>query len=629
MSIQTLSKRFAVAIAICLILQTVGTQNFANPAAPARADSPPEGNEPSAQGERPFQLPFAEPSGPATWMLGQPYGNTTGAYYRRHTLYAASGGIHFGLDLSAPCGTDVLAIADGVVFAVDGPYGAAPHNLMIDHPQLGYASMYGHLLEAPRLAPGQRVEQGELIAVVGDSEGNCHRRPHLHLELRDLEYHARKYNPIPLIEADWDSLALTGSSGLSFMRDLAEPRKWQTLYDQPEAWTGGPIVNEFEDTWPFDWSKREPSAVGLASPEEATTPHTPSPPTDPLLETSVGRQITRGECCTKPHWSEDSTQVHFVDRPTPDEPLGVWGVDLKQPDAVPRLIEERLAIFSPDGNLIAYPDRENGLAIVQRLGDGQRWEVDTQEHAVSFTPDSRGLIWTTFDEDAPWDTREETIWLADLDGGNSQAILSARRTDSIDWLSDDELLMAQGYPDTSDVRLFKLSVSDSTQTTLREGTRMRGLALSPDKRHLVYYVRFEPDDAQNGVWLMDLHNPAQPAQRLPFFATYRWRDDHRLIYVPLDPGSASHDFYEYDVLTGQTRPLFPGGSGLKIANNDWQVSPDGRSIALVAANGTELDGIWILDIAASGSAFAGYNSNAVLSGQVISGEQRVGGSAQE
>jgi len=69
-----------------------------------------------------------------------------------------------------------------------------------------------------------------------------------------------------------------------------------------------------------------------------------------------------------------------------------------------------------------------------------------------------------------------------------------------------------------------------------------------------------------------------------------------LIYVPFEPDATQHDFYEYDTRTGQTRPLFPSGTGLTIANNDWQVSPDGRWIALVAANGLALDGIWVLDI---------------------------------
>jgi hypothetical protein len=206
------------------------------------------------------------------------------------------------------------------------------------------------------------------------------------------------------------------------------------------------------------------------------------------------------------------------------------------------------------------------------------------------------LIWTAYDEDEPWDTREETIWLANLDGGNARAIFSSQRSDLIAWLSNDELLMVQGFEDTSDVELFKLSVKDGAQTTLLEGPRMRGLALSPDKRRLVYYVQFEPDAEKNGVWLLDLQAPTQAAQKLPFFGTYRWRDDQRLIYVPLEQDAAWHDFYEYNLQSGQSRPLFPDGTNLTIANNDWGVSPDGSKIALVAAKGAELDGIWVVEI---------------------------------
>jgi hypothetical protein len=69
-----------------------------------------------------------------------------------------------------------------------------------------------------------------------------------------------------------------------------------------------------------------------------------------------------------------------------------------------------------------------------------------------------------------------------------------------------------------------------------------------------------------------------------------------LIYVPFDPLATYHDFYEYNVVTGQEYPLFPDGTQLTIANNDWQVSPDGRKIAMVAASGMELDGIWVHEI---------------------------------
>ncbi|MEM7034653.1 MAG: M23 family metallopeptidase [Chloroflexota bacterium] len=205
---------------------------------------------------RPFILPFAVPPGPDTWVFGQTYGNTVAAYFQRFTTYGRSGGIHFGLDLAARCGTEIVAIADGVVFAIDGPFGSPPHNLMIDHPQLGYASMYGHLLEAPDLIPGQQVQQGEVIALSGDSFATCDRRPHLHLEIRDLN-HSIKYNPLTLINANWDNLALLRPFGNRLQRDMTEPRKWQNIYEQPSVFTAGPIVNDFAETYPLDWGKRE------------------------------------------------------------------------------------------------------------------------------------------------------------------------------------------------------------------------------------------------------------------------------------------------------------------------------------------------------------------------------------
>lgn len=201
--------------------------------------------------DKPFILPFRDPPGPDTWLLGQTYGNTVGAYFQRNTTYRYSQGIHFGLDLSAPCGTPIVAVADGVVGLVDAAaYGSAPHNLILDHPQLKYSTLYGHLLERPKLMVGQRVKQGEVVALSGDPDETCTSRPHLHLEVRDYPGRSWKYNPLPLIRADWDNLALIGSFGRGFERDLNEPRKWQQLDDQPPAVTGGRILNNFANPWP-------------------------------------------------------------------------------------------------------------------------------------------------------------------------------------------------------------------------------------------------------------------------------------------------------------------------------------------------------------------------------------------
>ncbi len=210
------------------------------------ADSDPA--EVFAQGAKPFSLPFNTPPGPTTWLMGQAYGNTTGAYVQRRNFYAAGQGIHFGVDLSAPCGTTIVAIADGVVAGADGPWGSAPHNLMIDHAN-GYSSMYGHLLERPKLQKGDLVKRGQPVALSGDPDSTCFSRPHLHLEIRSRGY-SRWHNPVVLIDADWDTIALTGSFGRGFERNLDNPRQWQSLEDQPEAQRGGPFLNEFCRPWP-------------------------------------------------------------------------------------------------------------------------------------------------------------------------------------------------------------------------------------------------------------------------------------------------------------------------------------------------------------------------------------------
>jgi murein DD-endopeptidase MepM/ murein hydrolase activator NlpD len=207
-----------------------------------------------SQPEKPFVPPFENPPGIDTWLLAQTYGNTVGAYRQRDTTYGASQGIHFGVDFSCTCGTELVAMADGVVYAVDAmSYGSAPHNLLIDHPDLGYTVLYGHLLERPSLQPGQPVRRGDVVALSGDPAETCYGRPHLHLEVRDMSNRARKYNPVLLIDVDWDNLSLVGPFSRAFERDLADPRKWQHLDDQPQAVSGGPLLNDFANPWPPDW----------------------------------------------------------------------------------------------------------------------------------------------------------------------------------------------------------------------------------------------------------------------------------------------------------------------------------------------------------------------------------------
>jgi murein DD-endopeptidase MepM/ murein hydrolase activator NlpD len=88
---------------------------------------------------------------------------------------------HNGVDFAAPAGAPVYATAAGVVASVgnDGPCG---NKVEISHAG-GITSVYCHLSRfAPSLHVGQRVEQRQLIAFVGQTGRVT--GPHLHFGIK-------------------------------------------------------------------------------------------------------------------------------------------------------------------------------------------------------------------------------------------------------------------------------------------------------------------------------------------------------------------------------------------------------------------------------------------------------------
>ena len=104
--------------------------------------------------------------------------------YKYISCYFGDGG-HGGTDFAAPGGTEIHAMADGVVTnaTYHWSYG---YYVMITHGRADdgntYATLYAHMNSAPVVSVGQTVTQGQLLGYVGttgNSTGN-----HLHLEMR-------------------------------------------------------------------------------------------------------------------------------------------------------------------------------------------------------------------------------------------------------------------------------------------------------------------------------------------------------------------------------------------------------------------------------------------------------------
>jgi murein DD-endopeptidase MepM/ murein hydrolase activator NlpD len=86
---------------------------------------------------------------------------------------------HDGIDLAAPVGAPIRAIADGQVMYAD-PHGGYGKYIVIRHTN-GFTSHYGHC-DKMEVVPGASVVAGQIIGTVGSS--GISTGPHLHFEIR-------------------------------------------------------------------------------------------------------------------------------------------------------------------------------------------------------------------------------------------------------------------------------------------------------------------------------------------------------------------------------------------------------------------------------------------------------------
>ncbi|HNP17634.1 MAG TPA: peptidoglycan DD-metalloendopeptidase family protein [Fulvivirga sp.] len=120
-----------------------------------------------------------------------------GKYNENRTIYKRSevfGGeesrsLHLGIDIWAKAGTPVYAPLAGHIhsFANNNQHGDYGPTIILEH-ELGgiiFYSLYGHLskISLNGITKGQKVTQGEQIALLGDYSENVHWPPHLHFQI--------------------------------------------------------------------------------------------------------------------------------------------------------------------------------------------------------------------------------------------------------------------------------------------------------------------------------------------------------------------------------------------------------------------------------------------------------------
>ena len=381
-------------------------------------------------------------------------------------------------------------------------------------------------------------------------------------------------------------LALTGCSQSSAAVDRVNVQPTATP-------TATESVIEIEPTATPVPFTATPTQTATPLPTATATPTlTPSPSPTP---TPALRQLTTGDCCVQPFFSPDSTQVLFIDKPTPNAPSGIYGVDINSPPGEPVLINDVIGFRSPDRNIVATI--EGDVAHFTNEATGQTWRVNTGGNRPRFSPDGEQILWSASDREGPYDRRQTDIWLANLDGSNPQRLVSVTGGGFAGWLPDGRhfLLISRDNPDEEAQTLSKYNIGTGQRTNLVTEKRLRGVEISPGGGWLAYFLTFTGEPDRSGVWVISSNGAAQYKLDVPGFGAYRWRDDNTLLYIPMRASARkSMQLWAVDVPANQSRPLTdPAQLTFSISNGDWGVSPDGQHIVFV--NSTDQN-IWLITL---------------------------------
>ena len=111
----------------------------------------------------------------------------SGYGYRIHPIYKVRK-FHYGMDFSAPTGTEIFATGDGVIEEVKRQYNGYGRHVVVRH-GFGYQTLYAHMSKI-LVKEGQRVKRGEVIGLVGNTGTSV--APHLHYEVHK---DGKKVNP--------------------------------------------------------------------------------------------------------------------------------------------------------------------------------------------------------------------------------------------------------------------------------------------------------------------------------------------------------------------------------------------------------------------------------------------------
>jgi murein DD-endopeptidase MepM/ murein hydrolase activator NlpD len=138
----------------------------------------------------------------------------SGYGWRIHPIYKISK-FHYGMDFTAPFGTDVYVTGNGTVTALISSQRGLGKHIIIDH-GFGYTSIYAHLSNF-NVRVGQKVQRGDIIGYVGSTGTSVANHLHYEIKLNGVNVDPVNYYFEDLNAAEYEKMIeIASKTGQSF-----------------------------------------------------------------------------------------------------------------------------------------------------------------------------------------------------------------------------------------------------------------------------------------------------------------------------------------------------------------------------------------------------------------------------
>ncbi len=356
------------------------------------------------------------------------------------------------------------------------------------------------------------------------------------------------------------------------------------------------------------WPIGRESYLGLSSgvpvvPDEGRADSLPVAAPTALVSSRADRPTYPGQtrlllgtgCCARAWWSEDSKSLRYIDRPPESPATALYEVPVWPPGSEPSVVDANAG--HPAGATRLTVRTAGDHSIIQDLTTGDEWPLPTGGGAVRLSSDGSRAVWWAAHGGRLGVDALIRVYASDIHGSEVKELIALWGTTVVSFLPDNRRVLILGRPlkDSALSVLVAVDVESNALFELARGEWLTDAAPSPDGRWVAYMVSLDREHPErNGVWVAPIEDGGREvARRLEAEGSYRWRSGGRLVYMPLEFSGGPQTVWEFDPNNGSTRRLLGPETQLRVAEDDWSVSPDGATIAYLDRAERSL---WVVDL---------------------------------